>query len=281
MLELGASNGRVLQLSGLILGVLCFVLVLSYASNHMLPAYTQTNPTVTFTVDASSSSGHRIPSTLFGLFFEEINHAGTGGLWAELVQNQGGSLQLFCFFLFTDFQQLLYCYQAARHCNFSLVLWTDMQMFCVMCWKFVTSSKHSHGGRILGFEAGGLNTPSDIRPWFAVGTETQVLLGTDRSSPFVKNPVALRVAILCDAEDSSSSNQCPHRGVGVSNPGFWGMDICEGATYKVKFWLRSTASLSLSVSFTSADGSQILAQKTVESVSTPHFETSNSINKVK
>ncbi len=50
--------------------VLCFVLVLSYASNHMLPAYTQTNPTVTFTVDASISSGHRIPSTLFGLFFE-------------------------------------------------------------------------------------------------------------------------------------------------------------------------------------------------------------------
>jgi hypothetical protein len=113
-------------------------------------------------VDASSSSGHHIPSTLFGLFFEEINHAGTGGLWAELVQNRG-------------------------------------------------------------FEAGGLNTPSDIRPWVAVGTETQVLLGTDRSSPFVKNPVALRVAILCDAEDSSSSNQCPHRGVGVSNPGFWGM----------------------------------------------------------
>jgi hypothetical protein len=58
-------------------------------------------------------------------------------------------------------------------------------------------------------------------------------------------------------------------------------DIREGATYKVKFWLRSTASLSLSVSFTSADGSQTLAQETVESVSTPHFETSNSINKVK
>jgi len=154
---------------------------------------------------------------------QEINHAGTGGLWAELVQNRGGSLQFFCFFLIIDFQQQLYCYQGARHCNFSLVLWTDMRMFCVMCWKFVTSSNHSHGGRILGFEAGGLNTPSDIRPWVAVGTETQVLLGTDRSSPFVKNPVALRVAILCDAEDSSSSNQCPHRGVGVSNPGFWGM----------------------------------------------------------
>jgi hypothetical protein len=53
---------------------------------------------------------------------QEINHAGTGGLWAELVQNRGGSLQLFCFFLITDFQQQLHCYQGARHCDFSLVL---------------------------------------------------------------------------------------------------------------------------------------------------------------
>jgi hypothetical protein len=53
---------------------------------------------------------------------QEINHAGTGGLWAELVQNRGGSLQLFWFFLITDFQQQLHWYQGARHCDFSLVL---------------------------------------------------------------------------------------------------------------------------------------------------------------
>ncbi|GAB2286653.1 hypothetical protein Dimus_021049 [Dionaea muscipula] len=35
-------------------------------------------------------SSHRpIPHTLFGIFFEEINHAGDGGLWAELVANRG------------------------------------------------------------------------------------------------------------------------------------------------------------------------------------------------
>jgi alpha-L-arabinofuranosidase len=31
---------------------------------------------------------HRIPDSLWGIFFEDINHAGEGGLYAELVQNR-------------------------------------------------------------------------------------------------------------------------------------------------------------------------------------------------
>ncbi|PHT37176.1 hypothetical protein CQW23_24876 [Capsicum baccatum] len=30
-----------------------------------------------------------MPDTLFGIFIEEMNHAGSGGLWAELVSNRG------------------------------------------------------------------------------------------------------------------------------------------------------------------------------------------------
>ncbi|XP_013608527.1 PREDICTED: alpha-L-arabinofuranosidase 2-like [Brassica oleracea var. oleracea] len=44
---------------------------------------------VTLQVDASNATGRPIPETLFGIFFEEINHAGAGGLWAELVSNRG------------------------------------------------------------------------------------------------------------------------------------------------------------------------------------------------
>jgi alpha-L-arabinofuranosidase len=33
--------------------------------------------------------GARVPETLYGIFFEEISHAGDGGLYAELVQNRG------------------------------------------------------------------------------------------------------------------------------------------------------------------------------------------------
>src|SRR5215831_12429517 len=31
--------------------------------------------------------GHAISATLFGIFFEEINHAGEGGLYAQLLRN--------------------------------------------------------------------------------------------------------------------------------------------------------------------------------------------------
>ncbi|BBH07018.1 alpha-L-arabinofuranosidase 1 [Prunus dulcis] len=48
-----------------------------------------TNQTAKLLVDASEASGRPISETMFGIFFEEINHAGAGGLWAELVSNRG------------------------------------------------------------------------------------------------------------------------------------------------------------------------------------------------
>ncbi|KAH7315012.1 hypothetical protein KP509_21G030400 [Ceratopteris richardii] len=115
------------------------------------------------TVDASQG-GRPIPSTLFGIFFEEINHAGAGGLWAELVANRG-------------------------------------------------------------FEAGGQSTPSNIAPWSIIGDEGSVQLETERNSLFELNPIALRVDILCSV--------CPSGGVGVYNPGYWGMAFF----YCRIFWL--------------------------------------------
>ena len=44
--------------------------------------------TGSITVDLSSP-GAAIPPTLYGIFFEEISHAGDGGLYAELIQNRG------------------------------------------------------------------------------------------------------------------------------------------------------------------------------------------------
>jgi alpha-L-arabinofuranosidase len=42
---------------------------------------------VCITVDADKP-GHAVPATLYGIFFEEINHAGEGGLYAEMVLNR-------------------------------------------------------------------------------------------------------------------------------------------------------------------------------------------------
>jgi len=110
----------------------------------------------TLNVDASPQSARKIPETLFGIFFEEINHAGAGGIWAELVSNRG-------------------------------------------------------------FEAGGPHTPSNIDPWSIIGDDSSVFVATDRTSCFSRNIVALRMEVLCD--------DCPTGGVGIYNPGFWGMNI--------------------------------------------------------
>lgn len=78
----------------------------------------------------------------------------------------------------------------------------------------------AHGIQIPGFEAGGQNTPSNIDPWSIVGNESWLSVSTDRSSCFDRNKVALRMEVLCN---SSGTNICPDGGVGIYNPGFWGM----------------------------------------------------------
>nr|XP_043619691.1 alpha-L-arabinofuranosidase 1 [Erigeron canadensis] len=142
-------------------------------------------------VDASKGSTRKIPETLFGVFFEEINHAGAGGLWAELVSNRG-------------------------------------------------------------FEAGGRHSPSLIDPWSIIGGDSLVRVSTELSSCFKRNPVALRMEVLCD-------NDCPVGGVGIYNPGYWGMNIEEGKTYNLVLYIRSSGSVNVSASLTDSTGLQTLA----------------------
>ncbi|HEY0874554.1 MAG TPA: alpha-L-arabinofuranosidase C-terminal domain-containing protein [Vicinamibacterales bacterium] len=61
------------------------VLVALALSLSQAPARTSTG---TITVDAARP-GHAISPGLYGIFFEEISHAGDGGLYAELIQNRG------------------------------------------------------------------------------------------------------------------------------------------------------------------------------------------------
>eukprot|EP00249_Psilotum_nudum_P010733 c22727_g1_i1 orf=304-2277(-) len=171
--------------------VFCLYFLLQLEFLIVVWAQSQYHQTLSVNVDVTDE-GRPIPTNLFGISFEEINHAGAGGLWAELVENRG-------------------------------------------------------------FEAGGQNTPSNISPWSVIGDERQVRLETDLSSCFELNPVALKMEILCDS--------CPPGGVGVYNPGFWGMDIVTGEKYMVTFWIRSTDSINISVAFTSSDRLMTLAQK--------------------
>ncbi|KAF8671608.1 hypothetical protein HU200_049932 [Digitaria exilis] len=150
--------------------------------------------TGTLKIDASPQLARKIPETLFGIFFEEINHAGAGGIWAELVNNRG-------------------------------------------------------------FEAGGSHTPSNIDPWSIIGDDSSIFVATDRTSCFSRNIVALRMEVLCD--------DCPTGGVGIYNPGFWGMNIEDGKAYNLVMYVNSPETTDLTISLTSSDGLQNLASATV------------------
>ncbi|CAO2143769.1 unnamed protein product [Urochloa humidicola] len=106
-----------------------------------------------------------------------------------------------------------------------------------------------------GFEAGGPNTPSNIDPWLIIGDDSSIFVETDRTSCFSKNIVALRMEVLC--------NDCPAGGVGIYNPGFWGMNIDDGKTYNLVMYVKSPQTASLTVSLTSSDGLQNLASVTI------------------
>ncbi|KAK3004193.1 hypothetical protein RJ639_018907 [Escallonia herrerae] len=153
------------------------------------------NQTARLFVNASEASARKMPKHLFGLFFEEINHAGSGGLWAELVSNRG-------------------------------------------------------------FESGGQILPSSISPWSTIGDESSISVSTDLSSSFERNKVALRMEVLCD---SKGTNVCPAGGVGIYNPGFWGMNIEQGKTYRLVLYIRSLEPINVFVSLTDSHGSQAVS----------------------
>ncbi|ONL97478.1 Alpha-L-arabinofuranosidase 1 [Zea mays] len=68
---------------------LFYVLVLVCSLCQILYVGSVAAQTAQLTVDASPQNAQIIPGNMFGIFFEEINHAGAGGLWAELVSNRG------------------------------------------------------------------------------------------------------------------------------------------------------------------------------------------------
>ncbi|CAN6374835.1 unnamed protein product [Urochloa humidicola] len=166
------------------------LLLLFYLGCKCLASEFELTQTATVKVDATPELARQIPDTLFGVFFEEINHAGAGGIWAELVSNRG-------------------------------------------------------------FEAGGPHTPSNIHPWSIIGDDSSIFVATDRSSCFSRNIIALRMEVLC--------NDCPAGGVGIYNPGFWGMNIEDGKTYNLVMYVKSPEAADLTVSLTSRDGLQNLA----------------------
>lgn len=140
---------------------------------------------VTLEIDAGMR-GPEIGKRHYGIFFEEINHAGDGGLYAELIRNRS----------FEDNAG------AAEH-------------------------------------------------WITVGGATLSLV-TD--------------GLLNDVQQRAAEVRFAQSGDGIANPGFWGINIVEGQTYKLTFWAKNAAGYSgtLTAMLQTADGSRVLGRTVVD-----------------
>ena len=151
-----------------------------------------------------AQKGADIPESMYGIFFEEINHAGDGGLYAEMLQNRG-------------FEEHVIpggmTYQDGRACaphepNYWTLNYTDFYVN----WNI--EQKKYQG-------------------WKVSATGCQVAHEVEQPDvPLHENtPHALRLTIS-QATGASTVN--------VDNSGYWGIAVQKDAAYKLRFYMRTT-----------------------------------------
>lgn len=175
-------------------------------------------------IDATKP-GARIASSLYGIFFEEISHAGEGGLYAELIQNRG----------FED---------------------SRLPPTCTLENGFVVPPRTPH------FDTG---KPSDWRLRWDVTSETpawtlDVAGGAAAQMALVdEQPLtdATPHSIRVDVTSTGNGGRAA-----VVNSGFWGIDVTAGESYRLSFHARSDGSFRgpIIASLERADGTALASQ---------------------
>lgn len=158
--------------------------------------------TGTIAIDAARI-GARIPSNLYGIFYEEISHAGDGGLYAELVQNRG----------FED---------------------ANLPPACVLDNGFVTPPRTPHfdTGRASNWRLR-WDVTSPHPAWsldLSGGGTGAIDLVVDQPLNDA-TPHSLRVTV--------SSRPSSGRGPTLVNDGYWGMSVKAGERYRLTFFARA------------------------------------------
>ena len=171
--------------------------------SQCMTVFSQSSPD-TLIIDFTQQ-GPEIPETMYGIFFEEINHAGDGGLYGELIRNRGfeaGTVPPTCMVkngrLHAPKGRKNYLYQNIS--NFTMP-WDNTDPWPGWSLTFV---EPGHAEMRLSMEAP-LNQAT---------------------------PHAMQMDI------SYASKQSPVR---LINFGFWGIAVERGQHYRLKFHLRTAS----------------------------------------
>lgn len=178
----------------------------------------------TITIDVTRP-GARIPSSLYGIFFEEISHAGEGGLYAELVQNRG----------FED---------------------SRLPPACKLENGFVVPPRTPH------FDTGRPNdwrlrwdVTSDTPAWTleTKGSAAAAMKLVDVEPLTAATPHSLQVDVTAVGQGGRAA---------VINSGFWGINVTQAASYRLSFYARTDGGFRgpIAVSLERADGTALASQ---------------------
>ncbi len=151
----------------------------------------------------TGNKGNDIPSSMYGIFFEEINHAGDGGLYAELVQNRG-------------FEE----HVIPRGSTYK-------------DGKVYFSYSQNYYGMDMTQEVDNWDLESKkMQAWAVNSTRCAVSHDVKEMDEPLDSatPHALRLVITGSAANSKAV---------VQNAGYWGVPTVKDATYRVRFYLRT------------------------------------------
>ena len=173
------------------------------------------------------SPGSRVSPTLHGIFFEEISHAGEGGLYAEMIQNRG-------------FEELRLPQGTHREGDFIVPPRTPHFMMKnneASDWKMEWTLKSD-------WPAWSMQTSPNTGMYVSLTEEHPLNTATPHSMQ-----VDLPQFKTGDTAD-------------LINEGFWGIAAKEGESYRCSFYLRTENPRqgSIGISILSSDGSPVASQ---------------------
>lgn len=147
--------------------------------------------------------GADVSPGMYGIFFEEINHAGDGGLYAEMIQNRG-----FEEHVLPSGAKLENGYAVTHAINYAEGRDLDNQR---IPWDIETLKYTA-----WSFESNGCTLTHDV-----IASEQPLHPNT---------PHSLRLVISGSTSGAAAS---------VINSGYWGVAVKSGASYRLRFYLRT------------------------------------------
>lgn len=149
-----------------------------------------------------SQPGPDIPQSMYGIFFEEINHSGDGALYAELIQNRG--FEEHVIISGCEYRDgFVYAPQSLNYISNKLSNWRhpwDFEKLKYTAWEL---------------EQGDGEASCDV---------------VDEAPLHPATPHSMKINI---------KNPGDGRRVSLVNEGYWGVPVEKGEKYKLRFYLRT------------------------------------------